>query len=161
MATAKTSSESIKQTASEKKSSAGASAASGNAKKGYDAMSEWFSVPNFDAKGVFEFQRRNIEAAIEANKIVFDGLKAATQKNIDLAKDSIAELNEVAGTAVSAKTPETSLQDSFELTKKMYQKNLAVAREAGDLVVDAGQKAVALLQKRYTDGAEELNNTSK
>lgn len=126
------------------------------AKKPADLFADWMTVPSFDAKGVFEFQRKNVEAAVEANKIVFEGMKSAAQKQIDLAKDSMAEINEVATTAVNSKTPENGATKFADLSQAMIQNNIKVAREVTDVMVDAGQKAVTVLQERVSEGSEEI-----
>ena len=126
------------------------------AKKPADMFADWMTVPSFDAKGVFEFQRKNMEAAVEANKIVFEGMKTVAQKHIDLAKDSMAEMNEAATTAVNSKTPETGATKFADMSQDMMQKNIKIAREATDVMVDAGQKAVTVLQERFAEGSEEI-----
>lgn len=129
-------------------------------KAGFEAFADYFTAPTFDAKSVFEFQRKNVEAVVEANKIIFEGAKAAAQKNIDLAKDTLAEVNEATTAAMGSKTPENGVQKSVEMAQGMLQKNIKIARESADVMVDAGQKAVAVLQDRYTESTEELKTVA-
>ena len=120
-----------------------------------------FSAPAVDVNSLFEFQRKNVEATVEANRIVFDGMKNVAQHQIDMAKDNLAELNELASTSFMEKTPENGMSSGMEAAQDIFRKNMTAAREAGDVAVEASQKAIAVLQKRYEEGVKELQASAK
>ncbi|WCL52701.1 phasin family protein [Gimibacter soli] len=125
-------------------------------KKGFEAFADFFKTPKLDVTSVIEFQKKNIEAAVEANKIAFEGAKAAAQAQIDMTKDAVAKFNDAATEVFSTKSPESSVTKGYEVAQKMFQSNLKGYREVTDLVIASNQKAVAVLQARYTAGVEEL-----
>ncbi|RMB08490.1 phasin family protein [Eilatimonas milleporae] len=135
--------------------------AANGAKKGFDAFADMFSAPAVDVNSLFEFQRKNVEATVEANRIVFDGMKNVAQHQIDMAKDNLAELNELASTSFMEKTPENGMSSGMEAAQDIFRKNMTAAREAGDVAVEASQKAIAVLQKRYEEGVKELQASAK
>lgn len=132
-----------------------------SAKKGYEAFAEMFSAPTFDAAAIFEFQRKNMDASVEAGKILFDGIKAAAQKQIDLSKDALAEITEASTDVFTNKTPETGFAKTVEFTQGIMRKNLANMREVSDVMISANQKAVSILQDRYEAGSKEMKAASK
>ena len=57
---------------------------------------------------------------------------------------------------MAAKTPENGFAKSTEFAQGLVQKNIKASREASDVLVDAGQKAVTVLQERFAAGTEEI-----
>ncbi|WP_374764634.1 TIGR01841 family phasin [Yunchengibacter salinarum] len=130
-------------------------------KKNFEAFSEFFSAPSFDASTMFDFGRKNMEASAEASRLAFEGIKTVAQKQVDLAKDNMSQFSEDASSVFSTKTPEDGINETFKKSQDLFKKNLKALREANDAAVDANQKAVSVLQKRYSECVEDLKSAAK
>ncbi|GHF27007.1 hypothetical protein GCM10017044_22560 [Kordiimonas sediminis] len=123
---------------------------------GFEAFSDMFKVPAFDLSAVTEFHKKNVEALAEAGRLAFEGSKSLTQKNVELAKENIAEVNEHATKMFNGKASELGFDKSFETAQAFMQKSVKDARVVADLAVESNQKVIAVLQDRYAAGAEEI-----
>lgn len=125
------------------------------AQKGFEAMADLFMVPKLDMSAAGDFHRKNMEAATEAGKILFDGSKAVAAKQVELSRDYVQEMTDMASGASKAKD-DTSPMVGFEFFQAAAQKNMASMREIADIAFDANQKAFAVMQTRYTECLSEV-----
>lgn len=129
---------------------------------GFDAFSKMFEkAPSFDMPAVMDFQRKNVEALVEANRVMFDCAKAVASKQADFAKTVAADMNEKAVKTFQNEAPEFNINKSvedFQAGVKTLGEN---AREVTDMTTEAGQKAFAVMQERYQESVEEIKEAAK
>jgi phasin family protein len=115
-----------------------------------------FRFRPFDVEAVWAAQRRNIEALSQANQLAVEGVHAVAKRQIELTQQALADLSML----VSEMTQPASTQDRIakhtEYTKKMIDKGLTHGREIAALAAKAGSEATEVLQKRTTEGLEEM-----
>ncbi len=123
----------------------------------FDAFASLFKMPEIEGDFGLDGMNKSMGAASEAGRILFDGAKAVMAKNIDIARENVQEVVDLATGAVTNKTPEASFQTVSDLTAKMAQRNMAGMREVADLMIDANQKAVTVMQERYAGALDEMS----
>ena len=115
-----------------------------------------FRFRPFDVEAVWAAQRRNIEALSQANQLAVEGVHAVAKRQIELTQQALADLSML----VSEMTQPASTQDRIakhtEYTKKMIDKGLTHGREIAALAAKAGSEATEVLQKRTTEGLDEM-----
>ena len=65
-----------------------------------------FKMPQFDTAALIEYQRRNLEAFTAANQLAFEGAKAITERQVELARQVWEESAEAARTLGTVGKPE-------------------------------------------------------
>lgn len=129
---------------------------------GFETLNGFFEkAPQVDVKSVMDFQRKNVEAMVEVNRVFFDTAKEMAAKQADFAKDMAAELNEKAMKGFQVEKPEFDLNkqvEDFQAAMKTVGEN---AKSVADMSADAGQKALAIVQERYTASVEEIKAAAK
>jgi phasin family protein len=115
-----------------------------------------FRFRPFDVEAVWAAQRRNIEALSQANQLAVEGVHAVAKRQIELTQQAFEDLS----TLVHEMTQPASTQDRIakhtEYTKKMIDKGLTHGREIAALAAKAGSEATEVLQKRTTEGLDEM-----
>lgn len=124
---------------------------------GFDAFTKMFETASqFDMQAALDFQKKNLEAVVEANRMMFDCAKAVATKQADFAKDVAADLNDKAVKGFQNEAPEFNVTKSIEELQANVKSFGDNAREVADMTTEAGQKAFTLLQERYTASVEEI-----
>lgn len=142
------------------KAEAAAKKVADEAQKGFESMADLMMMPRLDASAMGDFGRKNMDAMIEVGRILFDGAKNLTAKQIEVNRDMVQEFTNISTGVAKAKegnAPGLGL-DAFQA---MSQKNMTSAREIADIAFQANQKAFAVLQKRFTDAVSELQGETE
>ena len=115
-----------------------------------------FRFRPFDVEAVWAAQRRNIEALNQANQLAVEGVHALAKRQIEMTQQALEDIS----THVREMTQPSSTEDRFakhaEFTKKMIDKGLTHGREVAALATKAGTEASEVLQKRTTEGLDEM-----
>ena len=127
----------------------------------FDAFSAFFMQPSFDSTGLVDFSRKNMEATAEIAKILSDGSKDVIQRQVDAVRDSAKDFVNVSQGAMTNQTADAGSAFGLEYFQTQMTKNLEIAREVADILVETNQKAVAVVQKRMTDGVAELQSSAQ
>ena len=115
-----------------------------------------FRFRPFDVEAVWAAQRRNIEALNQANQLAVEGVHALAKRQIEMTQQALEDFS----THVREMTQPTSTEDRIskhtEFTKKMIDKGLTHGREVAALAAKTGVETTELLQKRATEGLDEM-----
>jgi len=115
-----------------------------------------FRFRPFDVEAVWAAQRRNIEALSQANQLAVEGVHALAKRQIEMTQQALEDFS----THVREMTQPTSTEDRIakqtEFTKKMIDKGLTHGREVAALAAKTGSEASEVLQKRTTEGLDEM-----
>ena len=124
------------------------------------AMFEPAKSPAFDLSGVFDLNRKNFEAMVEANKAAAAAYKDLLEKQMEVfaqltsaARDHAAWIDETTGPqAISQRT---------EAYASAVEKALVLMRKLADSARDANEEAYAQLKGQVNEALEDLQRKPK
>ena len=120
-----------------------------------------FKMPQFDTAALIEYQRRNLEAFTAANQLAFEGAKAITERQVELARQVWEESAEAARTLGTVGKPEDQLAQQTSLVKRGFERSVANLREIAEMGAKSNGEAVEVLSRRVTEGLDELKTALK
>ncbi|HRD68130.1 MAG TPA: phasin family protein [Candidatus Competibacter sp.] len=114
-------------------------------------------IPGFDMQAVMDAQRKNIEALTAANQAAVQGVQAVAQRQAEILSQALNEVSTVAQQLAGASSnPQELTTKQAELMRKTFEQALANARELAEMVSKSNTEAFAIINKRVTDGLQEL-----
>lgn len=124
------------------------------------AMFEPAKSPAFDMSGVFDLNRKNFEAMVEANKAAAAAYKDLLEKQMEVfaqltsaARDHTAWIDETTGPqAISQRT---------EAYAGAVEKALILMRKLADSARDSNEEAYAQLKGQVNEALEDLQRKTK
>ena len=120
-----------------------------------------FSFPGLDIESIVAAQRKNLEALSQANQLAVEGVQAVARRQVELARQAVDEASSLVREWTQPGAPEERIAKSAELAKTAFEKGVANARELAELVTKANTEAFAVIQKRVTEGFEEMREFAK
>jgi phasin family protein len=115
-----------------------------------------FRFRPFDVEAVWAAQRRNFEALSQANQLAVEGVNALAKRQIELTQQAMEDLSSLVREMAQPASTEDRIAKQTEYTKKMIDKSLTHGREIVALAAKAGTEATEVLQKRTTEGLDEM-----
>jgi phasin family protein len=115
-----------------------------------------FRFRPFDVEAVWAAQRRNIEALNQANQLAVEGVHALAKRQIEMTQQALEDFSTHVREMTQPSTTEDRIAKHTEFTKKMIDKGLTHGREVAALAAKAGTEASEVLQKRTTEGLDEM-----
>jgi phasin family protein len=115
-----------------------------------------FRFRPFDVEAVWAAQRRNIEALNQANQLAVEGVHALAKRQIEATQQALEDLSTHVREMTQPSSNEDRIAKQTEFTKKMIDKGLTHGREVVALAAKAGTEASEVLQKRTTEGLDEM-----
>jgi phasin family protein len=122
----------------------------------FGKFTEQFKVPAVDTEALLDSQRKNIEAFNAANRIAFEGAQAVTQRQVEILRQVMEESAAVVKQFTAAGKPEDKLAEQAELLKQTFEQSVANFRELAEMGAKSNGEAVEVLNKRVTEGLDEL-----
>jgi phasin family protein len=118
-------------------------------------MSE-FRVPSVDVDAVVASQRKNIEALTQANQLAVEGVQAVARRQVEIARQAMEEFSAMIRDLVQPVSPEDRIAKQAEFSKLALEKGLTNARELTEMVAKANTEAFNVINKRLTEGLDEV-----
>ena len=115
-----------------------------------------FRFRPFDVEAVWTAQRRNLEALTQANQLAVEGAHALAKRQIEMTQQTIEDFSTMVREMAQPSSTEDRIVKHTEFTKKMIDKGLTHGREVAALAVKAGTEATEVLQRRTTEGLDEM-----
>jgi phasin family protein len=115
-----------------------------------------FPMRPFDVEAVWAAQRRNFEALTQANQLAVEGVQALAKRQIEMTQQTLEDLSTMVREMAQPSSTEERIAKHTEYTKKMIDKGLTHGREIAAMAVKAGSEATDVLQKRTTEGLDEM-----
>jgi phasin family protein len=115
-----------------------------------------FRFRPIDVEAVWAAQRRNIEALSQANQLAVEGVHALAKRQIEMTQQALEDLSAHVREMTQPSSTEDRIAKQTEFTKKMIDKGLTHGREVAALATKAGTEASEVLQKRTTEGLDEM-----
>ena len=127
----------------------------------FDAASLAFKLPGFDLNTVVDIQRRNVEALTAANQTIVQGLQTVVQRQGEIIQQSTKQFQDLLSVKPSSGSVKETLVQQIDLTKTSYEKNVANARELGDIVAKVGTEAADILSRRVVASLDEVKAAAR
>jgi phasin family protein len=115
-----------------------------------------FRFRPFDIEAVWAAQRRNMEALSQANQAAVEGAHALARRQIEMTRDAFEGFSTLMRDLAQPVSPEDRIAKNTEYAKKMLEKGATHGRELATIAAKAGTNAAEILQKRATEGLDEL-----
>ena len=115
-----------------------------------------FRFRPFDVEAVWAAQRRNIEALNQANQLAVEGAHALVKRQIEMTQQTLEDFSTLVREMTQPSSTEDRIAKNTEFTKKMIDKGLTHGREVAALAAKAGSEATEVLQRRTTEGLDEM-----
>jgi phasin family protein len=116
---------------------------------------EQFKLPGVDMGSVIEARRKDIEALTEANRIAFEGMQSLVQKQTEILRKTMEEMQEAAKQmAAGGRMPSISNQGEF--AQQTLVKAFQNMRELAEVVQKSQTEALQTMNKRALQSMEEL-----
>jgi phasin family protein len=120
-----------------------------------------FRVPGIDVDAVVATQRKNIEALTQANQLAIEGVQAVARRQVEIARQALEEFSSYVRELSAPTSPEDRIAKQAELSKQAIEKGVANARELTEMVTKANTEAFNVINKRVTEGLEEVRAFAK
>lgn len=110
----------------------------------------------FDVEAMWAAQRRNLEALTQANQLAVEGVQAVAKRQIEMTQQAMEDLSTLVREMILPASTEDRIAKQTDFTKKAIDKSLSHGREIAALAAKAGTEATEVLQKRATEGLDEM-----
>lgn len=115
-------------------------------------MYEQFKVPGLDFSTIADARRKDVEALVQANKAVYDGMQALAAKQTEMFRQAMADIQGAVGTAGTNPAAQT------ELARKAYEKALIDMKELAEIARQSQAEAMASISERATQNLQEIRD---
>jgi phasin family protein len=113
---------------------------------------EKFQLPSVDIDALIDWQRRDMEALIEANRQASEGLKALVERRNEILRETLAEWQAAVKDATSAE----AITKRAEAAKQGVQKAIANFRELSEMEAQSRNNAWKIVQGRMQENMATL-----
>ena len=120
-----------------------------------------FRLPTVDVEAVVAAQRKNIEALTQANQLAVEGVQAVARRQVEIARQAVEEYTSLLRELTTPVAPEDRLAKQVDVVKGAMEKGLANAREIAELATKANTEAFNVINKRFTEGLDEVRDFAK
>lgn len=116
-------------------------------------MLEQFKVPGVDMSSIVDARRKDIEALVEANKAVYEGMQALAMKQADMLKQAVQGIQDAAKSATGAMGDPVK---QTELARKACEKALGDMKDLAEMARSSQAEAMARITERSTQNMQEM-----
>jgi phasin family protein len=123
-------------------------------------MLEQFKLPGVDTKEIVEARRKDIDALVQANQAIYEGMQALANKQGELLKEAMQDIQSaVKGAAGGVGAGDPAKQ--AELARKGYEKVLGDMKDLAEIARKSQTEAMAKITKRGTEHLDEVKKMMK
>ena len=113
---------------------------------------EKFQLPGIDVAAFVDWQRRDMEALAEANRLASEGIKAIVERRNEILQETFAQWQ----SAVKDVTSGDAMSKQAEAVRQGVEKAVANFRELSDLEAKARTNAWTVVQQRMQENLTSL-----
>lgn len=118
-------------------------------------MLEQFKVPGVDTKEIVEARRKDIDALVQANQAIYDGMQALANKQGELLKKAMQDIQSaMKGAAGGVGVGDPAKQG--ELARQAYEKVLGDMKDLAEIARESQADAMAKITQRGTEHLDEV-----
>ena len=123
---------------------------------GLNQLLERANLTGFDTTGMVEARRKDIDAVLEANRIVYAGVQALAQKQIEILRATMSAARSAVGAGSFSGSPMEIAHRQRELMANAFQTSLAHMRELAEIVRKAQADAFAVVKSQVERDIRDL-----
>jgi phasin family protein len=123
---------------------------------GLSQLLERANLSGIDTAGIVEARRKDIEAILEANRIVYAGAQALAHKQLEILRAAMSTARGAIAEGAFAGSPIEIANRQRELLARAYQVSLAHMRELAEIVRKAQADAFAVVKGQVEHDVREL-----
>jgi phasin family protein len=112
------------------------------------------SMPEVAA--LMETHKRNLAALAAANKLIFEGAQAITQRQVEVIRRQVTDVTEAAKMLAAPGDARERAMRQADLMKLAYEKSVADLREVEDLLRKSSTEALDLVHHRFIEAMDEV-----
>jgi len=116
-------------------------------------MLEQFKVPGVDMSSLVDARRKDIEALVEANKAVYEGMQALALRQADMLKQAVQGIQDAARSATTAVADPVK---QAELARNAMLKVLSDTKDLAEIVRSSQADAMARITERSTQNMQDM-----
>ena len=112
--------------------------------------------PFVDAETLIEVQKKNIEAAVAANKAVLAGYQEIVKRQAELAEKALVEARETLAQIKDKPLSPETVSANAEAVTKGFEQALSAATELTSIAHKANIEAFEIARKRFAEALDEF-----
>jgi phasin family protein len=113
---------------------------------GLNQLLERVNLPGFDPAGIVDARRKDIDAVLEANRIVYAGAQALAQKQLEILRTTMSAAREAVSGGAFSGSPMEVAGKQRELMTKAFQLSLSHMRDLAEIVRKAQSDAFGVVK---------------
>lgn len=121
----------------------------------FTTMLQQFKLPGVDMTSIIEARRKDIEALTQANKIAYEGMQALAQKQADILRTTMEEI-QASAKGMTAGGNLGNAGPQGELAQQSVQKAFANMRELAEMAQKSQTEAFKVISERAMQNIEEM-----
>ena len=114
------------------------------------------NLPGFDAAGIVDARRKDIDAVLEANRIVYAGAQALAQKQLEILRATMAAARSAVTDGTFSGSPMEIAGKQRDLMTKAFQLSVSHMRELAEIVRKAQADAFAVVKGQVEEDIRNL-----
>ncbi len=119
-------------------------------------MMNKFKAPVADMEPVVEFQRKGLDAANAASNAAIDGMRAITERQATMVRDSIDTVASNMKTLGKASDPKEVIEHQIAFSRCAMEKTASNVTELGDLAVKTSNEVFAPIAEHVRSSIEDV-----
>lgn len=122
---------------------------------------ERYTVGGFQLADLMQNQRKNLEALMEANRILFTSTQQLLQRQNELLNQAGQEAAAAASALAAGSDLKELPQRQVQMLTEHYSRSVTTLQEATDMIIRAQQQAMQVLDQRWQEHIQELQKLQK
>jgi phasin family protein len=123
---------------------------------GLNQLLERMNLPGFDAAGIVDARRKDIDAVLEANRIVYAGAQALAQKQLEILRTTMSAARKAVTDGTFSGSPMEIAGKQRDMMTKAFQLSVAHMRELAEIVRRAQADAFAVVKGQVEEDIRNL-----
>jgi phasin family protein len=115
-------------------------------------LSEKFKLPGVDVAALVDWQRKDMETLVEANRQAYEGVRALIERRNEILQETLAQFQAAVKNATSSET----IAKQAEASKQGVQQVIANIRELADMEAQSRNNAWKVVQDRMQENLANL-----
>ena len=121
-------------------------------------MLEQFKLPGVDMKEILESRRKDIDALVQANQAILEGMQALANKQGELLRQSMEDTQSSLKAAMGGVGVADPAKQG-ELARKACEKALGDMKDLAEIARQSQADALAKIAQRANESAEEIKKS--
>jgi phasin family protein len=114
-------------------------------------------LPGIDVKAIVDYQRKDMEALVEANRQAYEGIKALAKRRNEMLREALVDLRE----AMKDAGGKDMISKNTERARQGVKQAIENFRELAEMEAESRRKAWKVLQDRFQENLASLQGLLK